>query len=55
MTNEEMRKAKANLHKIIVDEVLSNGGSFAEDIEMYRYIIELATNEIIYNCLEVNK
>ena len=55
MTNEEMRKAKANLHKAIVEEVLSNGGTYAEDIEMYKYIIELATNEIIHNCLEANR
>lgn len=52
MTKEEMRKAKANLHKVIVEEVLSNGGNLSEDIEMYKYIIELATNEIIRNCLE---
>lgn len=52
MTPTEMRQAKANLHKVIVEEVLSNGGTLAEDIEMYKYIIELATNQIIYNCLE---
>lgn len=52
MTPAEMRQAKTNLHKVIVEEVLSNGGSLEEDVEMYKYIIELATNEIIYNCLK---
>ena len=52
MSREEMRKAKANLHKVIVDEILSNGGSYVEDIEMYKYVIELATNEIYKQAVE---
>ena len=49
MTRTEMRQAKANLHKAIIDEILSYGGTIEEDVEMYQYVIELATNEIIYN------
>ena len=49
MTKAELRQAKADLHKIIVDEVLSKGGTMADDIEMYKYVIELATNELCKN------
>lgn len=47
MTAEEMRKAKAELHKVIVDTVLSFGGALHDDATMYRYIIELASNELL--------
>lgn len=49
---EEMKKAKVNLHKVIVDEVLSYGGDYAENIELYKYIIDLAVAEITFICLE---
>ena len=47
MTEQEMRKAKAELHKIIVDTVLSFGGTLHDDAVMYNYIIELASNELL--------
>lgn len=50
MTEIEMRKAKAELHKVIVDTVLSFGGTAFEDMEMYKYIIHLATDELIRGC-----
>ena len=47
MTPLEMRKAKAELHKVIIDTVLSFGGTLHDDATMYRYIIELASNELM--------
>lgn len=47
MTTIEMRKAKAELHKVIIDTVLSFGGTLHDDATMYRYIIELASNELL--------
>ena len=42
----EMKKAKAELHKEIVDTILSFGGDIYDDAILYRYIIELASNEL---------
>lgn len=47
MTGQEMRRAKAELHKVIIDTVLSFGGTLHDDATMYRYIIELASNELM--------
>ena len=47
MTSVEMRKAKAELHKIIIDTVLGFGGTLHDDATMYQYIIELASNELM--------
>lgn len=47
MTEQEMRKARAELRKIIVDTVLSFGGTLHDDAVMYNYIIELASNELL--------
>lgn len=47
MTAKEMREAKAELHKVIVDTVLSFGGTLHEDATMYRDVIELASNELL--------
>lgn len=47
MTAEEMRKAKAELHKVIIDTVLAFGGTLHDDAIMYQYIIELASNELL--------
>jgi hypothetical protein len=47
MTNAEIRKAKAELHKVIVDTVHSFDGTIDDDAKMYKYIIELASNEIL--------
>lgn len=46
MTALEMRKAKQELHKIIIDTVLSYGGTIEEDNELYKYIIGLCLNEL---------
>lgn len=43
----EMRKAKAELYKVVVETVLSFGGDLHDDAMMYRYIIELASNELL--------
>ena len=47
MTEQEMRRAKAELHKVIIDTVLSFGGTLHDDATMYRYVIELASNELM--------
>lgn len=47
MTAKEMRKAKAELHKVIIDTVLAFGGTLQDDATMYRYVIELASNELL--------
>ena len=50
MENAELRKARAELHKVIVDTVLSFNGTAFDDAKMYQYIIELATYELIRMC-----
>lgn len=52
MTAEEIRKAKAELHKVIVDTVLAFGGTLHDDAMMYRYVIELASNELLVCAME---
>lgn len=47
LSGAEMRKAKAELHKEIVETVLSFGGDLHDDATLYRYIIELASNELL--------
>ena len=47
MTNAEIRKAKAELHKVIIDTVHSFGGTVDDEAKMYIYIIELASNEML--------
>ena len=54
MTSAEMRKAKAELHKVIVETVFSFNGSTQEDATMFKYIIEIASNEL-YNCAIENE
>lgn len=53
MTNVEMRKAKAELHKVIFDTIFSYGGNTCEDAEMLRYVIEVATNGLV-DCVKEN-
>lgn len=48
MTPTDMRKAKAELHKVIVDTILSFGGNLKEDATLYRYAIEVASNELFH-------
>ena len=55
MTQAELRQAKANLHYDIVNEILSYGGTWEEDAQMWLYVIELASSELQKNYSEVYK
>lgn len=55
MTQAELRQAKANLHYDIVNNILSYGGTWEEDAQMWLYIIELASTELQKNYSEVYK
>ena len=55
MTQAELRQAKANLHYDIVNEILSYGGTWEEDAQMWLYVIELASLELQKNYSEVYK
>ena len=46
MTQAEIRQAKGNLHYVIVDEILSYGGTWQNDAELWLYVIELASTEL---------
>lgn len=52
MTQVEMREAKAELHKTIVDTILSFGGNAEEDATLFRYVIEVASNELLRCVME---
>ena len=54
MTSQEIRKAIAELHKTIIDTVLSFGGTVYDDAIMYHYIIELASKELLICVSEKN-
>ena len=47
MTPAEMRKAKAELRKVIIETVFSFGGTTQDDATMFHYIIEMASNELL--------
>ena len=55
MTPAELRQAKANLHYEIVNEILSYGGSWQDDAQMWLYVIELASTELQKNYQEIYK
>ena len=55
MTQAELRQAKGNLHCVIVDEILSYGGTWQNEAELWLYVIELASNELQKNYAEVRK
>ena len=55
MTPAEMRKAKAELHKVMIEAVFSFGGTTQDDATMFRYIIEIASNELLNCVLESEK
>lgn len=55
MTGAELRQAKANLHYDIVNNILSYGGTWQEDAQMWLYVIELASSELQKNYSEVYK
>lgn len=55
MTQAELRRAKADLHCDIVNSILSYGGTWEEDAQMWLYVIELASSELQKNYSEVYK
>jgi hypothetical protein len=55
MTQAELRQAKANLHYDIVNNILSYGGTWEEDAQMWLYVIELASSELQKNYSEIYK
>ena len=55
MTQAELKQAKANLHCDIVSNVLSYGGTWEEDAQMWLYVIELASSELQKNYSKVYK
>lgn len=55
MTQAELRRAKADLHCDIVNNILSYGGTWEEDAQMWLYVIELASSELQKNYSEVYK
>lgn len=50
MSGAEKQEAKAELHKVIVETILSYGGTVADDAELYGYVISLCTDELIRMC-----
>ena len=55
MTPAELRQAKANLHYEIVNEILSYGGTWQDDAQMWLYVIEIASTELQKNYQEIYK
>lgn len=55
MTQAELKQAKANLHYDIVNNILSYGGTWEEDAQMWLYVIELASTELQKNYSKVYK
>ena len=53
MTQAEIRQAKGNLHCLIVDEILSHGGTWQDEAELWMYVIGLASTELQKNYAEV--
>ena len=55
MTQAELKQAKANLHYDIVNNILSYGGTWEEDAQMWLYVIQLASSELQKNYSEIYK
>ena len=55
MTQAELKQAKANLYVDIVNNILSYGGTWEEDAQMWLYVIELASSELQKNYSEIYK
>ena len=53
MTQAEIRQAKGNLHYLIVDEILSHGGTWQDQTELWLYVSGLAFTELQKNFVEV--
>ena len=51
MTLIEMRKAKTELHSLIIDKVFSFSIDAKENAELFQYIIELASREM-FECVK---
>ena len=47
MTLLEMRKAKAELHSLIIDKVFSFSIDAKENAELFQYIVEFASREML--------
>ena len=55
MTQAELKQAKANLYVDIVNNILSYGGTWEEDAQMWLSVIELASSELQRNYSEIYK
>lgn len=53
MTQAEIRQAKGNLHCLIVDEILSHGGTWQDEAELWLYVSGLAFTELQKNYAKV--
>lgn len=51
MTQLEMRRAKAELHSLIIDKVFSYSVDAKENAEMFQYVIESVSREI-FECVK---
>lgn len=47
MTPVEMRKAKTELHSLIIDKVFTISTDAKENAELFQYIIELVSREML--------
>ena len=49
MSSVKVREAKRQLHKAIIDIIYSQELTAKEERELFRYVIELGTNELMRN------
>ena len=47
MTPVEMRKAKSELHALIITKVFAFSTDAKEDAELFQYVVELASREML--------
>ena len=47
MTPVEMRKAKSELHSLIITKVFAFSTDAKEDAELFQYVVELASREML--------
>ena len=47
MTPVEMRKAKTELHSLIIDKVFTFSTDAKENAELFQYVVELASREML--------
>lgn len=53
MSSVKVREAKKELHKVIIETIYSYGLTAEEDIELFRYIIDLGANELMRDWSEL--